>query len=61
MIQHFRYVPHAKLLVHLAGGWAIADDFAGCRHGEYATLCVWTREGEPAGLVSAIENVAQDR
>lgn len=42
-----KYVPHNRLLVHLAQGWTIVDDMQGTSHGQWSTLCEWRGDGEP--------------
>jgi len=49
MIVWLKYVPHSQLLHHLAVGWEISDELHLCIHGEYATLCVWTKKEAPEG------------
>ena len=46
-ITWLRYVAWPELLIRLAEGWAISDEFHGVCHGEHACLCVWEGGGEP--------------
>jgi hypothetical protein len=47
MVTWFKFVPHSRLLIHLATGWMPVADL-GRTHGEWAILCEWHGEGEPS-------------
>lgn len=48
MISWLKYVPHSLLIIHLAKGWEIVDELHGVGHGDFAVLCRYAHEGEPA-------------
>lgn len=47
MISWYRYIPYPDLLWRMATGWQPIADL-GPTHGQYAVLCRWQGEGEPA-------------
>ena len=47
MITWLKYVLLEDVGPYLAKGWAMSNDLATCRHGQYSVIMEWKGEGEP--------------